>query len=294
MGYINLMLTILHISDLHFGPFFVPKVAEALLATATELQPQIIVASGDFSQRATAEEFIAAREYLDKLPKVPLVVCPGNHDVPLYRVSERIFTPHALYQQHIHPQLNYVAEHELAVIVSLDSTAPLRAIVNGRIRGEQLRFCRDTFRAAPEGKIKIVVAHHHFAPAPDYERGAAMPKAKRALDFFEDLQVELVLGGHLHRAYIGNSLDVYPGKDRKHGIVIVQSGTSTSRRGRAREREKNSFNWIRVTDDSIRITHYMYFDDAHGFAPISRHIFPRASRPYFAHSPGAAEKEFIW
>ena len=121
-----------------------------------------------------------------------------------------------------------------------------------------------------------------------------MPKAKRALDVFEELQVEMVLGGHLHRAYIGNSLDVYPGKDRKHVIVIVQRGTSTSRRGRAREREKNSFNWIRVTDDSIRITHYMYFDDAHGFAPVSRHIFPRANHQYFAHSPGTAEKEFVW
>ena len=131
-------------------------------------------------------------------------------------------------------------------------------------------------------------------PAPDYERGSVMPKAKRALDAFEQMGVEMILGGHLHRAYIGNSLDVHPGKDRKHGIVIVQSGTSTSRRGRAREREKNSFNWIRVTDDSIRITHYMYFDDAGGFAPISRHIFPRASRQYFAHTPGAAEAEFVW
>ena len=288
------MLTILHISDLHFGPFFVPKVAESLLGAAAELQPQIIVASGDFSQRATAEEFAAARTYLDRLPKVPLVVCPGNHDVPLYRFSERLFTPHALYQQHIHPQLNYITQQEGVIIASLDSTAPLRAIVNGRLRAEQLRYCRDEFRAAPEGALKIVVAHHHFAPAPDYERGSVMPKAKRALDAFEQMQVELILGGHLHRAYIGNSLDVYPGKDRKHGIVIVQSGTSTSRRGRAREREKNSFNWIRVTDDSIRITHYMYFDDAGGFAPISRHIFPRASRQYFAHAPGTAEKEFEW
>ena len=91
----------------------------------------------------------------------------------------------------------------------------------------------------------MVVAHHHFAPAP-ITSGTVMPRAKRALDVSEQLGVEMILGGHLHRAYIGNSLDVYPGKDRKHGIVIVQSGTSTSRRGRAREAEKNSFNWIFV------------------------------------------------
>ena len=112
-----------------------------------------------------------------------------------------------------------------------------------------------------------------------------MPKAKRAIDFFDQLEVEMILGGHLHRAYIGNSLDVYPGVNRERGIVIVQSGTSTSRRGRAREKEKNSFNLIGVTDGDIRITHYMYFEDAAGFAPVSRHIFPRRDRQYFADPP---------
>jgi hypothetical protein len=92
------------------------------------------------------------------------------------------------------------------------------------------------------------------------------------------LRVNLILGGHLHRAYIGNSLDVYAGADREHGIIIVQSGTSTSRRGRAREREKNSFNLLEIDGESIRVVHYMYFDDAGGFAPISRHRFPRQGR----------------
>ncbi|HUP88006.1 MAG TPA: hypothetical protein VM100_01505, partial [Longimicrobiales bacterium] len=128
--------------------------------------------------------------------------------------------------------------------------------------------------------LKIVVAHHHFAPAPDYEGGDVMPDAKRAVDCFTDLHVDMIMGGHLHRAYIGNSLDVYPGEDREHGIIIVQSGTSTSRRGRAREREKNSFNYIRITDGVVRVTHYMYFSDTGGFAPVSRHLFPRAGTKY--------------
>jgi 3',5'-cyclic AMP phosphodiesterase CpdA len=282
------MLNILQISDLHFGPFFHPEVAESVLLSAAALAPDVIIASGDFSQRAKVQEFADARAFLDRLPKVPLVVCPGNHDVPLYRVWERIFSPHANYQKYITDQLNYVVRVPAATIVSLDSTAPLRAITNGRIREDQLEFARRELLNSPADAVKIVVAHHHFAPAPDYERSPVMPKAKRAMDIFEQCGVEIVLGGHLHRAYVGNSLDVYPGKDRKHGIVIVQSGTTTSRRGRAREREKNSFNWIRVTEDSIRITHYMYFDDAGGFAPFSRHIYPRASRRYFAEPPEVA------
>ncbi len=281
------MLTLLHASDLHFGPPYLPTVGEALLAAVDELEPDVIVVSGDFTQRAKEHQYEAARNFLDRLPPVPQVVVPGNHDIPLYRVAERIFSPYDLYRTYISRDLDTVLRLDGAVIVGLNSTSPLRAITNGRIDDAQLDFCEAAFRDAPPGAVRIVVAHHHFAPAPDYERTQVMPKAKRAIDRFTRLGVELILGGHLHRAYIGNSLDVYPGRDRGHGIIIVQSGTTTSRRGRAREREKNSFNLIRVTDEVVRVTHYMYFDDVGGFAPFSRHIFPRPELKFFPGAVGA-------
>jgi 3',5'-cyclic AMP phosphodiesterase CpdA len=199
-------------------------------------------------------------------------------------VFERIFSPYRWYREYIAEELDHVVRVDGAMVVALNSTSPLRAISNGRIDPEQLDFCRRAFQEAPEDAVRIVVAHHHFAPAPDYEGGQVMPNAKRAIDVFTELEVDLILGGHLHRAYIGNSLDLYPGPDREHGIIIVQSGTSTSRRGRVREREKNSFNVVRITDEVVRITHYMYFDDAGGFASASRHIFPRSTVGFFRDS----------
>lgn len=279
------MLKILHISDLHFGPPFVPKVGEALLRIAPTLEPTLIVASGDFTQRAKAEQFQEARAFLDRLPSVPIVVTPGNHDVPLYRVTERLFNPYDLYREHIHPELDYTLRVEEAYVVSVNSTAPTRAIVNGRIDMEQLEFCTQAFQKAPEDCVRILVSHHHFAPAPDYEGGQVMPKAKRAMNRFTDLGVELILGGHLHRAYIGNSLDIYPGKHRERGIIIVQCGTTTSRRGRVREREKNSFNFVWIDQRMIRVTHYMYFDEEDGFAPISRHLFARPGKRFVEATP---------
>ena len=273
------MLTILHISDLHFGPPFHERVGESLLRLAHELEPDVVVASGDFTQRAREEQFRQAREYLDRLPPVPLVVTPGNHDVPLYRVAERLFDPYRHYTRYISEELDTVTRVEGAVIVALNSTSPRTAITNGRIRRWQLEFARDAFAGTPPETLRILVSHHHFAPPPDFEGAHPMPQAKRALDAFTAMRVDLVLGGHLHRAYIGNSLDVYSGRDREHGIVIVQSGTSTSRRGRAREREKNTFNLLRVDQRSIRVTHYMHFDDAEGFLTTSRHIFFRGGRP---------------
>lgn len=286
------MLTILHVSDLHFGPPFVPEVGEALLRAADVLSPDVVINSGDFTQRARQEQFREAAAFMRRLPDVPTVVVPGNHDVPLYRVFERLFDPYRHYRRFIADELDSVLRLEGVVIVALNSTAPLRAITNGRISRAQLDFCARAFTDAPVDALRIVVAHHHFAPAPDYEGGQVMPRAKRAMDRFAELGVELVMGGHLHRAYIGNSLDVYPGADRERGMIIVQSGTSASRRGRAREREKNSFNLIRVGEEVVRVTHYMHFDELGGFAPASRHIFPRPGHAYLA-GGGAHEDERI-
>jgi 3',5'-cyclic AMP phosphodiesterase CpdA len=270
-------LTLLHISDLHFGPPYMPPVGEALAAIAPSLAPDAVIISGDFTQRAREDQFAAARQFIDRLPQ-PQIVIPGNHDVPLYRIFERLIRPYQLYQRYIHSELDQVIHLPQAVIVALNSVSPRRAISNGRISRWQLELAARAFADAPPELLRIIVAHHHFAPAPDYEQDQVLPKARRALEHFLDLNVDLIMGGHLHRAYIGSSLDVYAGHRPDKGIIIVQSGTTTSRRGRAREREKNSFNLLRLEDGIFRITHYMYFDDMVAFAPISQHIFPRPAR----------------
>ncbi len=280
------MLSLLHVSDLHFGPPYLPRVGEALLRSAHELAPDLVVASGDFTQTAQPEQFAEAHAYLEKMPRVPVVVTPGNHDVPAF--PRFLFTPpFALYQKYMHPDLNYVIRHEAeggkVCVVSLNSTRWAGSLLNGRLSRAQLEMAERWFADAPEDCLRVVVAHHHFAPAPDLEGGSVMREARRAIEHFVRLRVELILGGHLHRAYIGNSLDFYPGPDRDRGTIILQCGTSTSRRGRVREREKNSFNFIQVDAQQVRITHYMYFSDLQGFAPASEHFFPRAGQQHLAH-----------
>jgi 3',5'-cyclic AMP phosphodiesterase CpdA len=273
------LITLLHVSDVHFGPPYHPEVGEAVQRFAARLQPTAIVASGDFTQRAKDEQFRDARAWLDRFPRVPVVVTPGNHDVPLYRVRERIFTPYALYRRHISEELDTVTRIPGAVIVAINTTAPLRHTVNGHVGQDQIEYARRAFEATPDDTLRIVVAHHHFAPPPDWEKADVMGGAKRALDAFTRMKVDVIMGGHLHRAYIGNSLDVYAGEDREHGIAIVQSGTSTSRRGRAREAEKNSFNVLRLDERTVRVTQYMHFHDVGDFVPTSRHVFFRRGRP---------------
>ena len=272
-------LTLLQISDLHFGPPYIEKIGEAALRIAPELKPDAVIVSGDLTQRAKREQFEAAKEFMSRLPDVPRLVIPGNHDVPLYRFCERMVNPHGLYKEIISAELNPLLKVKSAVIAGLDSTAPHSAISNGRIFKWQLDACAEVFRDAPPGVIRIVVAHHHFAPAPDYLRDSIMPKAKRAMERFADLKVDMILGGHLHRAYIGNSLDFYPGKHRDRGIIIAQCGTTTSQRGRGREREKNSLNLIEIGRRTVTITHYMYFQESDAFEAFSRHTFRRGTQP---------------
>jgi len=273
---------ILQISDLHFGPPFVPHIAEALLNAIPELAPDVIVISGDLTQRAKRQQFEEARDFFNRLSPIPLLVIPGNHDVPLYRVFERLFKPHALYREIICDDLNPVLEIGNVVLIGLDSTAPRRSISNGRIYRDQLQHVANTLQSAPEDKVRIVVAHHHFAPGHDRVIDIGMPKTQRAIDCFVEHRVEMILGGHLHRAYIGNSLDFFPGHHRDRGVIIVQCGTTTSSRGKGRERDENTFNLVEVSNDTLTVIHHLFYDDANRFAPISKHVFPRRGRPFDA------------
>jgi hypothetical protein len=131
---------------------------------------------------------------------------------------------------------------------------------------------------------RIVVAHHHFAPGHDKVFDVAMPGSRRAIDCFVEQKVEMILGGHLHRSYIGNSLDFFPGHHRERGVIIVQCGTTTSSRGKGRERDENTFNLIEASTDTLAVTHYLYFEGTGKFAAISKHVFPRQGRTFDAGS----------
>ena len=93
------MRTLVHLSDLHFGRTD-PALIEPLLASIAAIAPDLVVVSGDLTQRARAAQFAEARAFLDRIAQ-PRIVVPGNHDVPLYRVWERFLSPLGKYKKHI-------------------------------------------------------------------------------------------------------------------------------------------------------------------------------------------------
>ena len=274
------MLTLLHISDLHFGPPFLEEAAEAVARFAPEVDPDAIIVSGDLTQRAKPDQFRDARRFIQRLPDVPSLVVPGNHDVPLYRVWERLTRPHEAYLENSGATREAVLRLPGAIIVGLDSTSPRRTLTRGRITKGQVAWAMEQFESADPDDVRIVVAHHHLVHAPDALSDRSMMGGKHAARRFIEGGVDLALGGHLHRAFIGNTLDFFFDSPRDRGMIIVQAGTTTSRRGRGRERERNSLNVVRVYDSWLEITHHLYFEDEDAFSPLSHHVFTRTGHRF--------------
>lgn len=271
------MRTIFHISDVHFGPPHLPRVSQGVLEHIEKYRPSMVVLSGDLTQRARPEQFREARAFVDSIP-VPVVVVPGNHDVPLWRVWERIFDPYGGYKRYFSPELEPVYRDDELLVAGVN-TAFGWTIKDGRIPMRRLLELAELFEKTPETVFKVVVAHHHLIPPPNFGSQRVLGNAYEAIDLFSSVGVDLILSGHLHQAYIGNSEEFYP-KGRPP-VVILHSGTTTSNRGRGGERERNTCNWIRVDDESMIVSHLRWHRNLDRFAEHSRHWYPRQERvPY--------------
>ena len=249
------MLRILHGSDLQMGRPFRPRAAKALRQLAFEVDPNLIVISGDLTQRAKVHEFQAAWKFLEVLPQVPLIVTPGNHDVPLYRFWERLLVPYRSWNRTIPHDLDSVTVIPGATVVVLNSASPWSAIVGGRLTQAQLRFARQSFDSELTEGIRVLVTHHHFVCKSAGGGGRPIPAAPLIINQIEEMEVDVVLSGHLHRMQVAMSRDVVPGKNL--GVPLITAGTATSRRGRGEEKGTNSVNVLDVTEDRIEVTPYL-------------------------------------
>ncbi len=269
-------MILLHASDIHFGKRHDPTAAKAFLEAAHALPSDLLVVSGDFTQRAKVREYLAARAYLDRLPQRPLIVTPGNHDVPLYRFWERAFAPYRNYRRYISPDLDSVTTVPGAAVVALNSSTPYAAVVNGRLRKRQLAFAERAFASAAPGALRIVVTHHPLLPAPDYGADQVLPGAEWIARRLTEIGVDLVLSGHLHRSYLATTAHVC-----EVGSVpawLVHSGTTTSTRGRGSERGRSTFNRLDIGEEHMIFERFMYFADRSAFECVERRIVPRGPR----------------
>jgi 3',5'-cyclic AMP phosphodiesterase CpdA len=270
---------ILHVSDLHTGPPFQQAVADALVRQAPDLRADLVVISGDFVQRADfADQWRAAQQLRAALPGPQLVV-PGNHDVPLYNLHLRLLNPLGRYRRHISRELNPVFELPGLVVVGAVTAHGLTGD-GGRLSRTQAATLRRILMSYGPEMRKIVVWHHPVINPPGQRHDRVISGVERAIKLLDDCGVDMLLCGHLHVSYIGTTLDTV--NTLRHGTIICQSGTTTSRRGFGREHGKNSCNLIEVDYQSVKVSQLL-FDAALGrFTLAAEHRFPRRTTKAYA------------
>ena len=237
--------TIVHISDIHFGRTHEATVKE-LVAAVHDVHPDVVVVSGDLTQRARRREFERARMFLDELPQ-PYLVVPGNHDVPLHNLFARFAGALDNYRRYITEDLEpFFVDNEIA-IVGLNTARSL-TIKGGRVNHEQIARVQETLGQATLDHIKIVVSHHPFDLPAHYEGKHLVGQAHKAMSQFASSGVDIFLAGHFHLSFCGRTAERY--SFGEYSGIFVQAGTACSTRSRG---EPNSFNILRTQRDSVAV-----------------------------------------
>jgi len=223
------MSCLLQISDPHFGTAQ-PAVMQALAQLAREQRPDVLVLSGDITQRARASQFAQARAFCDSLAIPQLLAIPGNHDVPLFNLYQRLFTPYARYRKAFGPVLEPVVSTPGMHVIGVKTTRRWRH-KNGEVSGAQVERVVAELQRSEPGQLRIVVVHQpvHVMHAEDqHDRLRGWEPAVHA---WSRAGADIVMGGHIHLPSLCDLSARLDGLGRR--LWCVQAGTALSSRVRA-------------------------------------------------------------
>ncbi len=245
------MPTIAHLSDLHFGRED-RRVVEALVRHLSANPPDLVVASGDFTQRAREGQFRKAAQFFFSLPE-PRLAVPGNHDVPLFNVLARAFWPLRKYQSHIHGSLRPVFDDGQLCVVGINTTRRLAPRLGGYwkdgiAREEDLAFACSVFSNSPS-QARILVMHHPIRTGADQNRADVIPNSKHALEQLASAGVDAILYGHLHTPHA--LVEIEEALQTPRSMLCIMAGTATS--SRLRGDWKQSYNRIWFDGDRCSV-----------------------------------------
>ena len=233
------MSVLLQISDSHFGTEQTP-VVEALVALAQQENPDLLVLSGDITQRAKRSQFAAARAFTDRIG-VPLLAIPGNHDIPLFGMGQRLFHPYARYREAFGNVLEPMHASRELLVLCVNTTRWYRH-KGGTVSSDQIEHVASRLRTAQPSQLRVVVVHQPIAVPRATEQHNLLHGHAQAQHSWSAAGCDVVLGGHIHLPYVMGLAGL------ARPMWAVQAGTSVSRRVRAGA--ANSVNVLRWGGDT--------------------------------------------
>ena len=236
------MSALLQISDPHFGTER-PEVVDALLRFAAERSPDLVVLSGDITQRATRAQFVAARAFVDRLAPPARLAIAGNHDLPLIDLFTRAFRPYARHRREFGPELE--PEHRSAawLVLGVKTTRRWRH-TDGAVSNEQIERVARSLASADAAQVRVVVVHQPVAVPDAHDRHNLLINGDAAIRRWAAAGADMIVGGHIHLPYVVALHARDAGLARR--IWCVQAGTALS--SRVRDGVDNSVNVLTHDD----------------------------------------------
>lgn len=245
------MTYILHISDTHFGTEH-PLVMQAFETHVKIHGADLLLLSGDITQQARRGQFASAQAFIKRIKDygVPQVLAiPGNHDIPLFNLLARIFSPYGNYQRYIDSNLAPIFENDDVLIIGLNTTHPMRRKA-GKVTAGQIEDVAERLQQCDPQKLRIVAAHQPFGSIFASDQRKLQIDARIALERWASYGLDLVMGGHIHLPYVLPLSTQYAGLSKE--IWGVQAGTALS--SRTRGTAPNSFNRIHLNKHPRQVT----------------------------------------
>lgn len=154
------VVSIAHLSDTHFGglPGAAERTRRVLEQIAAMSPPvDVILVTGDIADHGLAEEYAEARETLTAAPAVvPMLLCPGNHDVrPAYR--------RVLVRQPGDGPVNTAQRVAGVLFLMCDSLVPAppgERIDHGVLGPQTLAWLDEQLASRPPGERAVICLHH--------------------------------------------------------------------------------------------------------------------------------------
>lgn len=260
---------VLHVSDLHVGAHEGPDVTSSLIALVDRLTPDVIVVSGDLTHRGRREQHDRAAALLRSFG-TPVVVVPGNHDIP-YAFPARFTRPWAEFER-LWETTRPVHVSDHALIVGINSVRPWRH-QSGGVRDDQLRWAAEQLASARPGALRVVALHHQLTGAPWRTRKRPVARRSHVLGTLVDAGAELIVSGHTHQGAVASRHEFEVWSEGQPGAVV----STAPGLGQPRPHRRGEARGLLVyeADEHELVVHTHIWCDGE-WGPIATRRFPRA------------------